>query len=332
MLWVSGWIHVPLSVVLVVRRNASLVLSPFPDWHPLLPEGLHSGVTSSLHQTFCLQLSFSLPYNHCFSLQTGATCITFLEARVRTAPATHIQQSYNQDVTVVTERPPHVEMGDIATPVCFRVSQTAEARPAPNCAGNRHAIAINRRSSARGSRWRWIREYLPRTCRISDGATVTVRKPLRQSRHLRLPKCIVEHTNINPNKAAHIGQFPAQCSFGRHARAHTSPIGPSRGSTKLHRQYRSAGRRCCHWYFSTSRKKSPEEVRALAAQPKFDYFCWDLYARVTQFFEEDKTRLALRGETLKSIEEDRGSAAEMAGIVGSCCGALPPGNHGASGH
>ena len=36
---------------------------------------------------------------------------------------------------------------------------------------------------------------------------------------------------------------------------------------------------------------------------------------MTQFFEEDKTRLALRGETLKSIEEDRGVAAEMAAIV-----------------
>ncbi len=62
-------------------------------------------------------------------------------------------------------------------------------------------------------------------------------------------------------------------------------------------------------------KKSPDEVRALAAQPKFDYYCWDLYASVSRFFEEDKTRLALRGETLKSIEEDHGAAAEMAGIV-----------------
>src|SRR5260370_34090625 len=62
-------------------------------------------------------------------------------------------------------------------------------------------------------------------------------------------------------------------------------------------------------------KKSPEEVRALAAQPKFDYFCWDLYASVTHFYEEDKSRLSLRGETLKSIEADRGAAAEMARLV-----------------
>ena len=62
-------------------------------------------------------------------------------------------------------------------------------------------------------------------------------------------------------------------------------------------------------------KKTPAEVRALAAQPKFDYYCWDLYASVTHFFDEDKTRLALRGEMLKSIEQGAGEAAEMANIV-----------------
>ncbi len=67
--------------------------------------------------------------------------------------------------------------------------------------------------------------------------------------------------------------------------------------------------------FQHMEKKSPADVRALAAEPKFDYFCWDLYARVTHFLEEDKTRLALRGETLKVIEEGHGDAAEIAAVV-----------------
>ena len=62
-------------------------------------------------------------------------------------------------------------------------------------------------------------------------------------------------------------------------------------------------------------KKTAAEVRALAAEPKFDYYCWDLYASVSRFFEEDKARLNLRGEMLKSIEEGAGGAAEMANIV-----------------
>ena len=42
--------------------------------------------------------------------------------------------------------------------------------------------------------------------------------------------------------------------------------------------------------FQHMEKKTIDEVRALAAGPKFDYLCWDLYARVTQFFEEDQAR------------------------------------------
>ncbi len=128
------------------------------------------------------------------------------------------------------------------------------------------------------------------------------------------PKCVVEHTNINPNKAAHIGHL-------RNA---------ALGDTFV-RLLRRAGRRVeVQNYIDNTgvqvadvvvafmylERKSAEEVRALAAAPRFDYFCWDLYARVTQFFEEDKTRAAaLRGETLAAIEKGHGAAAELAEIV-----------------
>ncbi len=62
-------------------------------------------------------------------------------------------------------------------------------------------------------------------------------------------------------------------------------------------------------------KKSAAEVRALAVQPKFDYLCWDLYARVTHFLEADPTRAAIRLHTLKVIEEGRGAEADIADIV-----------------
>ena len=62
-------------------------------------------------------------------------------------------------------------------------------------------------------------------------------------------------------------------------------------------------------------KKSLDEVKALAAAPLFDYLCWDLYARVTNFLAEDKSRLDLRNQTLKEIEEGHGDAARMAEVV-----------------
>jgi arginyl-tRNA synthetase len=53
-----------------------------------------------------------------------------------------------------------------------------------------------------------------------------------------------------------------------------------------------------------------------ATQPRFDYFCWDLYAKVTHFLDEDKSRAAeLRARALKAIEEDRGEEAEAAQVV-----------------
>jgi arginyl-tRNA synthetase len=63
-------------------------------------------------------------------------------------------------------------------------------------------------------------------------------------------------------------------------------------------------------------KKNLAQVRQLAAEPKFDYLCWDVYARAAHFLEEDKTRAAiLRGRTLKAIEEGGGEVAEMGMII-----------------
>ncbi|HLW99851.1 MAG TPA: DALR anticodon-binding domain-containing protein, partial [Candidatus Acidoferrales bacterium] len=62
--------------------------------------------------------------------------------------------------------------------------------------------------------------------------------------------------------------------------------------------------------------KSVADVREMAARPGFDYLCWDLYARVTQFYEQDKAQgPALRGATLKAIEDGLGDAAEMGAII-----------------
>jgi arginyl-tRNA synthetase len=63
-------------------------------------------------------------------------------------------------------------------------------------------------------------------------------------------------------------------------------------------------------------KRTPVTVKTLAMEPRFDYYCWDLYAKATQFFAEDKERAAkLRGETLKAIEEGRGEEAEVGQVV-----------------
>ena len=47
--------------------------------------------------------------------------------------------------------------------------------------------------------------------------------------------------------------------------------------------------------FQHIEKKSLDEVRALAAAPRFDYLCWDLYARVTQFLRGRQVALGAAG-------------------------------------
>jgi arginyl-tRNA synthetase len=235
-----------------------------------------------------------------------------LEARIRIALATHIRQRYSQDVTVVTERPPRIEMGEVATPVCFELAKRLKRAPrqiAQEIAAELPPIeGVARVEVAGGGYVNFFFSRADFFKAAQEGAATTPGLAAPDA-----PKCIVEHTNINPNKAAHIGHL-------RNA---------ALGDT-LVRLLRRAGRRVeVQNYIDNTgvqvadvvigfihiAKKSPEEVRALAAQPKFDYFCWDLYASVTQFYEADKTRLELRGETLKSIEEDRGAAAEMAAAV-----------------
>jgi arginyl-tRNA synthetase len=57
-------------------------------------------------------------------------------------------------------------------------------------------------------------------------------------------------------------------------------------------------------------------VKTLAMDPRFDYYCWDLYAKTTQFLAENKEQAAkLRGDTLKAIEEGRGEEAEVGQVV-----------------
>ena len=60
--------------------------------------------------------------------------------------------------------------------------------------------------------------------------------------------------------------------------------------------------------------KTPAEVRQLIEDPsgRFDYHCWDLYARVFQWYESEPAAIAHRAVTLKAIEEGHGETAEMA--------------------
>jgi arginyl-tRNA synthetase len=234
-----------------------------------------------------------------------------LETRARAALRDIVKHKYGGDAAPVTERPPKVELGELASPLAFELAKRLKRAPrqiAQEIAAALGPIEGISRVEIAGAGY--LNFFFDRgaffRATLADSAT----PPLASA---DAPKAIVEHTNINPNKAAHIGHL-------RNA---------ALGDTFV-RLLRRAGRRVeVQNYvdntgvqvadvivgFEHLEHKSLDDVRRLTEMPRFDYLCWDLYARVTQFFEEDKSRLTLRSEALKAIEEGHGASAAMAEIV-----------------
>ncbi|MDE3198361.1 MAG: arginine--tRNA ligase, partial [Acidobacteriota bacterium] len=129
------------------------------------------------------------------------------------------------------------------------------------------------------------------------------------------PKCIVEHTNINPNKAAHIGHLRNAIlgdTFVRMLRA-------TGGHVEVQNYIDNTGVQVADVVagFHFLEGKTPAEVGKLIAaeDSRFDYVCWDLYARTSQYYKDHPESLAWRAETLHAIEAGEGALAELAHLV-----------------
>ncbi len=235
-----------------------------------------------------------------------------VETKFREALSAHIKGAYGVDVPVVSERPPKLAMGDLASPVSFELAKRLKKAPraiAQELAANFAPPAgIALLEVAGGG---YLNAFFDRAAFLLGAVKESGHEAITATD--ATPKTMVEHTSINPNKAAHIGHL-------RNAVL---------GDTFV-RVLRHAGRRVeVQNYIDNTgvqvadvvlgfihiEKKSLEEVRTLAAGPKFDYVCWDLYARVTNWLAEDKTRLTLRSQTLREIEEGHGDAARVAEVV-----------------
>ncbi len=126
-------------------------------------------------------------------------------------------------------------------------------------------------------------------------------------------KAIVEHTAINPNKAAHIGHLRNAAlgdAFGRLLRflGREVEIQNYIDDTGVQVADVAVG-------FREIERKSLDEVREIAATTRFDYYCWDLYARVTDWYEQDKDRLKIRTEALHAIEHGGNPTADLAHFI-----------------
>jgi arginyl-tRNA synthetase len=67
--------------------------------------------------------------------------------------------------------------------------------------------------------------------------------------------------------------------------------------------------------FTHLEKKSRADIEALTRQPRFDYYCWNLYARVSQWYEADPQNKKVRLETLHAIEDPASETAAIADVI-----------------
>jgi arginyl-tRNA synthetase len=126
-------------------------------------------------------------------------------------------------------------------------------------------------------------------------------------------KILVEHSSINPNKAAHIGHLRNAIlgdTFVRLLRFAGREV-------DVQNYIDNTGAQVADVVvgFMQIEKKSRAEIEALARGARFDYYCWDLYARVSQWYAEDKQNLKLRAAALHAIEEGNNETAATADLI-----------------
>ena len=235
-----------------------------------------------------------------------------IDERIRKALRHHIHERYKTDVPVVTERPPKLAMGEVASPVCFELAKRLKKPPralAQEIANSLKPIPGVARVEVAGGGY--LNAFLDRGEFFRAACAESLKEVAAPKPDA--PKVLVEHTSVNPNKAAHIGHLrnavlgDTFCRLLRYAGKRV----------EVQNYIDNTGVQVADVVlgFTHLEPRTPGDVRALADQPKFDYLCWDLYTHVTQWLAEDKSRLELRAQTLKEIEEGHGAAAKMAEVV-----------------
>ena len=206
--------------------------------------------------------------------------------------------------------PPNRGLGDLAVTVAFELAR--RLRKAPKLIGQELAAALGDipgvarvECAANG----YLNVYLDRPAYLAERLSNRVGPSARAVRE----KMIVEHTAINPNKAAHIGHLRNAALGDTLVRAlrflgHPVEIQNYIDDTGVQVADVVVG-------FRHIENRSPQQVEALAREPRFDYYCWDLYAKVTGWYDEDPERLKVRAATLHEIERGEGEAAAIGRIV-----------------
>src|SRR5207248_2638886 len=116
-----------------------------------------------------------------------------------------------------------------------------------------------------------------------------------------------------PNKAAHIGHLRNAALGDTLVRA----LRFSRTPVEVQNYIDDTGVQVADVIvgFRQIESLSLDQIRHIADSTRFDYYCWDLYSRVTDWYEEDRGRLAIRAAALHDLERGGNETAEIGAFV-----------------
>jgi arginyl-tRNA synthetase len=234
-----------------------------------------------------------------------------IEKQVSSAFRAHIQARYGVDLQVNIEQPRQSDFGEMAVPAAFQLAK--QLRQAPKKIA---AELVDEIGPIPGVASMEVAGNGYINLRFDRGAYGTA---LLRGDFEAIPdtgeKTIVEHTNINPNKAAHIGHLRNATlgdTFVRMLRARGQRV-------EVQNYIDNTGVQVADVVvgFRYLESKTPADVKALLADPavRFDYYCWDLYARTSSYYKDNPDGLKWRSATLHAMEAGEGDLADLAHLV-----------------
>jgi arginyl-tRNA synthetase len=238
-----------------------------------------------------------------------------IQQRIQQRFVALVREVFDLDVELpALDSPPSFEMGDLSLAACFelakrlrlpphKIAQTLAARFLP-------VDGVERVSTAGAG---YLNFHLDRAQAAAD--LFTRRTSSQPSLPTRAGKVVVEHTSINPNKAAHIGHLRNSILGDTFVR-----LLKFRGNqVEVQNYIDNTGVQVADVVvgFMHLEKNNLEAVERLVHDPsqRFDYLCWDLYAKVFQFYQANPDALSLRSKALQDIEEGHGEPARMADLI-----------------
>jgi arginyl-tRNA synthetase len=233
-----------------------------------------------------------------------------LERRLAQQIRDFLQSNYGLDVPkIVIEQPPRVELGEYALPLAFELAKKLRKPPrkiAEEIVAGIGPIDGFERLELAGAGY--INARVKRE--ILAAALAADEKP-----KIDIPagKVLVEHSSINPNKAAHIGHLRNAILGDTFVRL----LNFAGREVDVQNYIDNTGVQVADVIvgFLRLQKKSRVEIEELTRQPRFDYYCWDLYAQVSRWYEQDKQNRDARHQVLHALEEGGNETAAIADLI-----------------